>query len=139
MKFSILLLIAALAARLAADDAPKLTEPTAATAEPSERGIYRPTELDALRAILGKTLLVEGTVLAAGANKIETIRFLNFTPNYRDSVSLIFLTNTGSGTFTKEKIAAYVGKKVRVSGTITERNGALQIQIQSFDQIKVLP
>ncbi len=139
MKLSTLLLAAALAGSSIAADEVKPTEVSAPASQPGDDNILKPTDLAALQTASGKRIIIEGAIVAAGANKTESIRFLNFTNNYRDSVSLVFYTNTGGGTFTKEKVAGYVGKKVRVNGVLTERNGAFQIKIELLDQIKVQP
>ena len=41
--------------------------------------------------------------------------------------------------FSKEKLGAFVGKKVRVSGTVETYKEALQIKIDKLDQIQVQP
>ena len=63
---------------------------------------------------------------------------MNFTDNFRLSVSLTFFANAGDGKFTKEKLAEFVGKKVRVTGELTEFNGMLQIKMTSIEQLKVV-
>ena len=139
MKLLALLLTVALTgSSIAADPVNAATDSTPA-GKPGEDNIFKPTDLAAIQAAMGKTVIIEGAIVAAGANKTESIRFLNFTRNYRDSVTLVFHTNIGNGNFTKDKVAKYVGKKVRAKGVLTERNGAFQINIESLDQIKVQP
>ena len=119
---------------------PKPTAPSDAAAPPESAAAktHAPTDLAALKPLKGQKIVMEGTVANAGANKTESIRYLNFTKNFRESVSLVFFANSGGGTFTKEKLATYVGKKVRVNGTLSEYNDALQIRVESLDQIKVI-
>jgi hypothetical protein len=77
--------------------------------------------------------VIEGTIASSGANKADTIRYLNFTKNFRESVSLVFF----GGKVPKEKLSEYVGKKVRATGTLDDHNDALQIKVDNLDQIKV--
>jgi hypothetical protein len=101
--------------------------------------VFAPTDLEPLQAEKGRKIHVEGVIAATGANKTDSIRYLNFTKNFRESVSLVFFANAGGGTFTKEKLADYVGKRVRVNGVLTDYNGALQIKVESLDQVKLVP
>ena len=137
MKLTLLLIVLLAATPSFAEDK-KPVEPAKPAEAGAEPKVYAPTELEALKAQKGKKILVEGTIALTGSNKADTIRYLNFTKNYRESVALVFFAKDGGGTFTKEKLSEYVGKKVRVNGELTEFNGALQIKVESFDQIKVL-
>lgn len=119
-------------------DAPKKAAPASAADAPAEVKIYSPTDLTTLKELKGHKIVLEGKIANAGANRTESIRYLNFTPNFRESVSLVFFATSGGGTFTKEKLGEYVGKKVRVNGTLSDYNGALQIRMESLDQMKVI-
>ncbi len=77
--------------------------------------------------------------MAALGESKAGVRYLNFTKDYKQSVSLVFLPNAGNGAFTKEKLTEFVGKKIRVTGQLSDRNGAAQIKMTSLDQIKVQP
>jgi hypothetical protein len=117
--------------------AEKPAEKSAETAPaPAPDKVYLPTELDALRPLLGKSVAVEGKLERQGGNKAQTIRYLNFTQNYRDSVSLVFFTSKGGDAFAKEKLTEWLGKKVRVTGKLSEFNGNLQIEIEKMDQLQ---
>jgi hypothetical protein len=116
----------------------KPAEPAKAAQAPAEVKTYAPTDLTALKEVKGQKIILEGKIAASGANRTESIRYLNFTQNFRESASLVFFANAGGGTFTKEKLGEYIGKKVRVSGTLAEYNGSLQIRMESLDQIKVI-
>ncbi len=106
-----------------------------AVAEP----VYSPTDLAKLRPRIGRRVVVEGTIVAAGRSRSGATSYLNFTRNYRESVSLVFLAGDGKGQFTKEKLDAFVGRKVHIGGLLDERSGALQIRVFSLDQLKLLP
>lgn len=108
----------------------------AAAAEPK---IYAVTDLVNLKPLIGQKITVDGMVLSTSANKTGTMRFLNFTKNYHESLSLVFFANMGGGTFTKEKLSGFAGRKIRVTGTLGEFNGNLQFKMESLDQIKIQP
>ncbi len=116
----------------------KVADPAKPAETPTgEIRIYAPTDLEALKAVKGQKIVVEGVVAGLGANKTESIRYLNYTQEYRQSVSLVFFASTGAGVFTKEKLTEFVGKKVRANGILAEHNGALQIKVETLDQLKV--
>ena len=93
----------------------------------------------ALKEMTGKPVIVEGTVTAQGENKTGTIRYLNFAKNFKEAISLVFIVSKGGDEFAKDKLGAFVGKKVRVTGTVGTFNEALQIKIDKLDQIQVQP
>lgn len=101
--------------------------------------IYAPKDLAALRAVKGQTVKVEGTIVKQGESKSATVRYLNFTENYKESIALVFMVAKGEGDFTKEKLTNYVGKKVRVTGAVGEYKDSLQIEIRALDQIRLVP
>lgn len=103
------------------------------------RKSYSPGAVDELRSLIGRKVVIVGKVVAAGANKSGKIRYLNFTKNYKDSLALVFFTNMGGGMFTKEKLADYVNRTVRANGVVSDYKGALQMKIESLDQIRTVP
>ena len=105
----------------------------------AEAQVYAPDDLPGLKEMTGKPVIVEGTVAAQGENKTGTIRYLNFAKNFKEAISLVFLMSKGGDEFAKDKLVAFVGKKVRVTGTVGTFNGALQIKIEKLDQIQVQP
>jgi RecG-like helicase len=94
-----------------------------------------PTALEALKAKEGQEVTVEGTIARVGENKTGSIRYLNFTQNYKESVTLVFFVSKAPEEFTKEKLNAWANKKVRATGKLTTFNGQLQIPIEKWDQI----
>ena len=82
---------------------------------------------------------MEGKLQRQGENKAQTIRYLNFTQNYRDSVALVFFVSKGAETFAKDKLTERLGKKVRATGKLAEFNGNLQIEIEKWEQLKEVP
>ena len=140
MKIRLLLIAVAFAMPVLAEDKPAAPAPAApppATALPD--GVFAPTDLAKLKEMVGKPVIVEGTLAAQGENKTATIRYLNFSKNYKETISLVFVVDKGGDQFTSEKLGAFVGKKVRVSGTVGTYNDALQIKIDKLDQIKIQP
>jgi DNA/RNA endonuclease YhcR with UshA esterase domain len=128
-------------ALLAASAIAAATEKRAATpavpATPSAAQVYSATDLDALRSALGQTVIVTGTVVISGESKSKTVRYLNFTKNYKESLGLVF--KKGGEEFAMEKLAPWVGKKIRATGKVSEFNGALQMEIEQWDQVKEVP
>ncbi len=133
MKLHPLLLAIALAAPAFAEDKP------ATPATTPDATVFAPKDLEKLKEQLGKPVVVEGTIAAQGENKTASIRYLNFSRNYKETISLVFVVGKSGDEFSKEKLEPFVGKKVRVSGTVGIYNDALQIKIDKLDQIQIQP
>ena len=99
--------------------------------------IHAPNDLAALRAQLGRRVVLEGEVVAIGKSRSGATSYLNFTKNYRDSVSLVFLGGKANA-FPKEKLDEFMGRKIHIGGILEERNGALQIRVISLEQIRLV-
>jgi DNA/RNA endonuclease YhcR with UshA esterase domain len=108
----------------------------AATAEGK---VFAPGELDKLRPLVGQMVTIEGMPVLVGENKTGTMRYVNFTNDYRQSVALVFGSKRPDTFLPKEKLEEYVGKKLRVKGILDEYRNRLQIEIIKLDQIEVLP
>ncbi len=124
------------AAGRAADETPK---PSPETPAPDVAKVFAPTDLAALRMVIGQPAAVEGTIMASGESKSKTVRYLNFTKNYKDSLGLVFFVSKGAEEFTLEKLTAWVGKKIRATGKVAEHNGTLQIEIEKWEQVQEIP
>lgn len=111
---------------------PKATLPV--VAEP----VYLPTDLAKLRRRVNRRVVLEGVIVATGKSRSGSTNYLNFTKNYRDSVSLVFLGAEIAKQFPKEKLAGYIGKKIHIGGILEERNGALQMRVLDAEQIRIL-
>lgn len=105
----------------------------------AEDKVFAPTDLAGLKEMNGREVTVEGTVAAQAENKAATVRYLNFSKNYRESLALVFFAGKSADDFSKEKLGAFVGKKVRVTGAVGMYHDAPQIRIDKLDQIKVQP
>jgi hypothetical protein len=101
--------------------------------------VYAPTDFAKLRPRLNHRVVLEGVIVATGGSRGGSASYLNFTKNYRDSVSLVFLGAAVAKEFPKERLAGFVGKKIHVGGLLEERGGALQMRVFDAEQIKVLP
>lgn len=112
---------------------------TLSAAEPAVEKIYAPTDLDALRAVLGQTVKVEGTIVKQGESKDAKVRYLNFSENYKETLALVFMVAKGGGDFSKERLTNYVGKKVQVTGAVADYKGSLQIEVRALDQLRLVP
>jgi hypothetical protein len=101
--------------------------------------IFDPKALEVLRGKTGQIITVEGTLVRVGESKSGTHRYLNFTKLYRESVSLVFPIEKNPDEFKYDKIKAWVGKKVRATGTLSEYGSDLQMIIEKWDQIVEVP
>ena len=114
-------------------------EPPPAAAPAAATQTFSPIDLEALRAVVNQTVSVEGTIMAAAENKTQTVRYLNFTRNFKESLGLVFFAKKGGEEFSLEKLKAWEGKKVRVTGKVQDHNGNLQIEVERWDQVQEIP
>ena len=133
---NIRLLLAALVFTLPAFAEEKPATPAPST-PPPEPTVLIATDLARLKEMTGKSVVVEGTVAAQGENNGGTMRYLNFAKKYKEALTLVFMVGKGGDEFSKENLAAFVGKKVRVTGVISTYNEALQIKIDKLAQIQI--
>ncbi len=96
------------------------------------------TDLEALRAHLGETVTVHGTLADYGENKGGTICYLNFSKDYRKALALVFF-KADNADFTAEKLRPYVGRTVEVRGKVSEHKGALQMKVWTLGRIEEKP
>ncbi len=85
---------------------------------------------------LGKEVVIEGTISRVGENKSGTMRFLNFLGTQRGDLSLVFFLEKWDGSLTSEMLNSYIGKKVRVTGRVSEYQGNPQLEITEASQIQ---
>jgi 5'-nucleotidase (lipoprotein e(P4) family) len=85
------------------------------------------------KAKIGEEVMVEGTVVNVYTRQ-KGPDMLNFDKNWREGLSVAI--------FKKEKFgdlkATYEGKKIRVTGKVTEYRGAAQIKVDDPSRIQVL-
>jgi tRNA A-37 threonylcarbamoyl transferase component Bud32 len=101
-------------------------------------GAVDASDLAALRAGIGRSVRVRGTLVDYGENKAGTICYLNFSKDYHEGLALVFF-KADNADFTEEKLKPFVGRTVEVSGKISEHKGALQMKIWTLDRIVAAP
>jgi hypothetical protein len=106
---------------------------------PSTTNRLDANNLEQLRAHRNAVVTVEGKIERQGESKNGNVRFLDFKKDYREGFVLVFFTWKGDGKFTKEKLAEYLGKKVRATGKLTEYGSTMQIEVTSLDQLQIIP
>lgn len=98
--------------------------------------IYVPSDLENLRGVRGQIVTVEGTLVRAGESKSKTVRYLNFTNDYRESLALVFFVGKGGDLFSMEKLHSWIGKRVRATGRISEYGSNVQMEIERWEQVR---
>src|SRR5215218_3356591 len=78
-------------------------KPAAVTVPLAVTEIYDPKAVDVLRGKKGQIITVEGVITRASQNRAGTFRYLNFSENYRDTLSLVFPVAKNAD-FTMEKL-----------------------------------
>jgi len=103
-------------------------------------GVYSGKDVDALRALVGKNVTVESNVDEMSDGKNGDMRYLKYDHSFRKGVSLAFpLSKDTGGNFAAEKLQAYVGRRVRASGTLEDNQGHLQIVVENLNQLQIVP
>ncbi|MDX2081531.1 MAG: protein kinase [Terrimicrobiaceae bacterium] len=105
--------------------------PTVETMDPADRAGFLER--------VGQAVTVEGTIGRTGVNKAGTIRFLNFRNSQRGDLSLVFFVSENPEEFREDRLESFVGRRVRVRGTVSEFRGDPQIEIPALTAIEVLP
>ena len=107
----------------------------APAATPVPVRVFAPTDTGVLRPLLGQTVTVEGAIARSGESKSKTVRYLNFTSDYKLGVGLVFFVKKDES-FQMETLNKWIGKKTRVTGKLGEFNDALQIEVGKWSQLK---
>ena len=97
--------------------------------------IFVPSDLENLRGVRGQIVTVEGTLVVAGESKSKTVRYLNFTNDYRESLALVFFVGKGGDLFSMEKLHSWIGKRVRATGKVSEYGSNVQMEIERWEQV----
>ena len=114
---------------------------TATTSGPYSQRAFstlNPLDKSALLAAVGTMAEVEGTIIRLGQNREGTIRYLNFSDNYKDTLTLVFFVRGNERAFSEENLRKFLNKRVRVRGQISEHKGSPQIVINDLFQIQIL-
>lgn len=105
---------------------------------PLGAAVLSPDDRDVFLSRVGQPVSVEGVVGTSGISKSGTVFFLNFQGAKRGDLSLVFFLKDAGSKWDRDGLESLVGKRVRVSGTVTQFQGNPQIKIEDADQIKVL-
>ncbi len=97
-----------------------------------------PNNKFALLAAVGKPATAEGTIVRLGKSRSGDVIYLNFSENFRESLSLVFFVRGDSSPFNEAKLRGYVNKRIRVRGEISEHQGSPQMIINDLSQIEIL-
>lgn len=85
----------------------------------------------------GKTVTVEGVIEKVSSDKDGGFRRLVFQGSVDGDLTLVFFSAENPAELIR-KLANYVGRKIRVTGTVTVKDGAPQIFVDSFSQLETL-
>src|SRR4249920_3764738 len=94
--FHLLALTFAVSTSVLAVDEPPKEKPAETT--PAADKVFAPNALEDLRKVLGKPVIIEGTIAASGESKSKVVRYLNFSKS-RDSVALVFFVSKGGESY----------------------------------------
>ena len=112
-----------------------LSGPTQAAADKVVLPLIRATDSAGLKAHVGRPVAVEGTVVSAGAGTSDGMRFLDFSAVEKRG----FVAAVVPAVYPKLKpLEAYIGKTLRVTGTLEAYKKKTQIKVSRISQIKVL-
>lgn len=103
----------------------------------AEGTVFAATDLGALRAHVGETVTVEGRIVSRGTDDQRTVFTLNFAARSTEAVSLVCFANAmPHGLANEAMLQAYIGKRVRARGQLSESQGALQMVVRDVAQIE---
>ena len=88
-----------------------------------------------LQACLGKAAAVQGIVDKVWDNMAGSVRFLNFQTVQHTEFSVVLLLKAGHPEFAKDRLNELIGKKICVTGKITDFHGSPQVVVESPSQI----
>ncbi len=93
--------------------------------------------MEDLRTQIGKEVLVRGMPIRFGVNRTATIHYLNFTEDYKQSLSLVFFIEDDPEAFSEESLRKMLDNEVEVRGRVDEFRGDLQLRVRERSQITV--
>ena len=92
---------------------------------------------EALLAQAGQTVVVEGVVKSVRPDREGGFWRMDFVEATRGDLPLVFYSTENPARFSRQ-LSEFVGRKVRVRGTVTARKGTPEIFVESFSQIETL-
>jgi hypothetical protein len=108
---------------------------TVAATDKSVTGAVKATDLEGVKKLVGKPITFTGTVTKAFAPKGNNLVILNFAADYKTAVTAIVRQDSFSAF---PLLATLEGKKVVVTGTVTEYQGRPEIELKTPSQIKLV-
>ncbi len=108
---------------------------TVAASDKSVREAVKATDLASVKKLTGKAITFTGTVTKAFAPKGNNLVILNFASDYKTAVTAI-VRQASFGGF--PSLSSLEGKKVVVTGTVTEYQGRPEIELKTPSQIKLV-
>ena len=126
------------AAPPAADKPAAPAAPAPAAPEAPAAGEFKPDDLEGLKAHVGKTVTIKGTVDNIGSSEKKGLVFVNFHRQFYKAVCVV-VTSTPEkvGDAQKELQQKLPGREVKVTGTLSEYKNRLQIQVADAAAIEV--
>ncbi len=113
-----------------------LTGPVHAAPEKVVLPLISATDATGLKAHVGQQVVVEGTVVSAGAGTNDGLRFLDFSAVEKRG----FVAAVVPAVYPKLKpLETYIGRTLRVTGMLESYKKKTQIKVSRIRQIKVLP
>jgi hypothetical protein len=110
----------------------------------AKNGVFEPKDLNLVALNLGKSVKIEGLLVAIGESKSKKTGYLRFTtdldPNFVEGK---FAKQSASLGMTDEELQALVGKRIRLSGIVEKSQlhkvVRVQISIPNRTAIEILP
>ena len=108
---------------------------TVAASDKSVTGAVKATDLEGVKKLAGKPITFTGTVTKAFAPKGNNLVILNLASDYKTAVTAV----VRQASFTAfPSLASLEGKKVVVTGTVTEFQGRPEVELKTPSQIKLV-
>jgi DNA/RNA endonuclease YhcR with UshA esterase domain len=109
---------------------------TIAATAPAVKSALAANDLAGAKAQVGKTVAFTGTVSKVYAPKSNKLVILNFDPDYKKAMTAVVFSTT----FAKfPDLTTLDGKKLLVSGKVTEFHGGYEIVVSSPTDLKIVP
>jgi hypothetical protein len=108
---------------------------TVSSGDKSVTEALKATDLESAKKQTGKAGAFTGTVTKVFAPKSNALVILNFASDYRTAVTAV-VRQRSFGTF--PALSSLEGKKVLVSGTVTNYQNRPEIELKSLSQIKIV-
>lgn len=106
------------------------------TAEPAAETVIEAKDIEKLRAAVGQTVTVVGTVERTGKDSTSGMNFLNFGSSRGGFTVVVFPSNVPS--FPEPPEQLYRNKKVRITGKVEDHKGAPQIVLEKPEQVEIV-